>query len=148
MKQSSLLIIIIYFLTYNSIFVSNGYSRKDKKTNNKIKFQVYNHIANIELKTLLPKYGYGYFRPIRINYVHITDKVIPNFLSEYSDEKFAIFKKLIIDPVDTFFKNSIKLYPLYDFPEKMIYSRIGENGNMVNFDIGKFIRGYVLISFI
>ncbi len=105
MKQSILLILAL-LITYLTIsFALNNRSRFEKKKKSTIN------------RNLYPKYGYQFFKPIRINYVLLDSSIVPRFQCPWDQNKFQAFKSLIIDPVDKFFQKSIKVYPLNEAPK-------------------------------
>lgn len=111
------------------------------------KSQIYDLIlSQSEIMYILPKNGASTFQPIRINYVHVTNEIIPNYKSGLNGEEFKIFKKLIIDPVDNFFRKSLKLYPNNKFPISYRYQILNQLNLLIDVDIGKYLQGYVRLK--
>jgi len=137
MKQTCIIVLFLVIITILENYVL-------LKNKNKV-LKVYKHVTNSDPKKLLPKYGFKYFKPIRINYVHTTDKVVTNYKSEYTNEEFLFFKKLILEPVDNFFKKSLKLFPLSNFPKNLIFTRNNDKGVSMDFDVGKHVQDYVCL---
>lgn len=143
MKQTSISLLL-------SLFVINTFLEKAKMFyNNNKSFKAYMHDSKLNnVNILLPKYGQNYFTEIRINYVHVTDQIIPNYKTGISNETFLLFKELIIDSVDSFLKKTMKVFPLSNFPQNLIFSRPNEDKTFWNFNIGKYVQGYVsLLNF-
>ena len=138
MKQVN---ILLFILVLNSLLEN---AKMLHNTNNS--FKAYKLETNIDNpKILLPKYGKEFFKPIRINYVLVTNQILNNYKTGISNEIFILFKKLVIDPVDSFFKKTIKVFPLSNFPQNLNFSRLNPNKTSFDFNVGKFVQGYVKI---
>jgi hypothetical protein len=98
----------------------------------------------------LPKNGSSAFKPIRINYLLLNSSIKSDYQSPFSTEKFLRFKELFIDPVNKFFTNFLKVFPLEnfeDFDQRInTYDADAQIFNVKN--VSKYLKGYVINFFL
>lgn len=88
------------------------------------------------------------FQPIRINFVHVDEKIeYQKRKSPFDEETYRKFLEIVMNPVNDYFKKIIKVYPLGDDVDVQCESMVQDkNKNKIAFrqKIGQFIKNFVI----